>query len=44
MELNIALLKGDGIGVEIIDSAVAVLEKTASIFVAHSLPSFSVTC
>jgi 3-isopropylmalate dehydrogenase len=32
MELNIALLKGDGIGVEIIDSAIAVLEKTASRF------------
>ena len=29
MELNIALLKGDGIGPEIVDSAVAVLEKTA---------------
>ncbi len=32
MELNIALLKGDGIGPEIVDSAVAVLEKTASKF------------
>ena len=32
MELNIALLKGDGIGPEIVDSAVAVLEKTASEF------------
>lgn len=29
MEFNIALLKGDGIGPEIVDSAVAVLEKTA---------------
>ncbi len=29
MELNIALLKGDGIGPEIVDSAVAVLEKIA---------------
>ena len=27
MEYNIALLKGDGIGPEIVDSAVAVLEK-----------------
>ncbi|MCR4640322.1 3-isopropylmalate dehydrogenase [Ruminococcus sp.] len=32
MELNIAILKGDGIGPEIVDSAVAVLEKTASKF------------
>ena len=32
MELNIALLKGDGIGPEIVDSAVAVLEKNASKF------------
>ena len=32
MELNIALLKGDGIGPEIVNSAVAVLEKTASKF------------
>ena len=32
MELNIALLKGDGRGPEIVDSAVAVLEKTASKF------------
>ena len=32
MELNIALLKGDGIGPEIVDSAVAVLEKTADKF------------
>ncbi|WP_294409996.1 3-isopropylmalate dehydrogenase [uncultured Ruminococcus sp.] len=32
MELNIALLKGDGIGPEIVDSAVAVLEKTAAKF------------
>lgn len=32
MELNIALLKGDGIGPEIVDSAVAVLKKTASKF------------
>jgi 3-isopropylmalate dehydrogenase len=32
MELNIALLKGDGIGPEIVDSAVAVLEKTATKF------------
>lgn len=29
MKFNIALLKGDGIGPEIVDSAVAVLEKTA---------------
>lgn len=29
MEFNIALLKGDGIGPEIVDSAVAVLEKVA---------------
>ena len=29
MELKIALLKGDGIGPEIVDSAVAVLERTA---------------
>ncbi|MCR5600417.1 MAG: 3-isopropylmalate dehydrogenase [Ruminococcus sp.] len=32
MEFNIALLKGDGIGPEIVDSAVAVLEKTADKF------------
>ncbi|MBR4627448.1 MAG: 3-isopropylmalate dehydrogenase [Ruminococcus sp.] len=32
MEYNIALLRGDGIGPEIVDSAVAVLEKTASKF------------
>lgn len=32
MEYNIALLRGDGIGPEIVDSAVAVLEKTASRF------------
>ena len=32
MEKNIALLKGDGIGPEIVDSAVAVLEKTAEKF------------
>jgi 3-isopropylmalate dehydrogenase len=32
MELNIALLKGDGIGPEIVDSAVAVLEKIAAEF------------
>ena len=32
MELNIALLHGDGIGPEIVDSAAAVLEKTASEF------------
>ena len=32
MELKIALLKGDGIGPEIVDSAVAVLEKTAEKF------------
>ena len=32
MELNIALLRGDGIGPEIVDSAAAVLEKTASEF------------
>lgn len=32
MEYNIALLKGDGIGPEIVDSAVAVLEKTAEKF------------
>lgn len=32
MEYNIALLKGDGIGPEIVDSAVAVLEKTAGKF------------
>jgi 3-isopropylmalate dehydrogenase len=32
MELNIALLKGDGIGPEIVDSAAAVLEKTAAKF------------
>ena len=32
MELKIALLKGDGIGPEIVDSAVAVLEKTAKKF------------
>ncbi len=32
MELNIALLKGDGIGPEIVDSAVAVLEKIADKF------------
>ena len=32
MECNIALLKGDGIGPEIVDSAVAVLEKTAEKF------------
>lgn len=32
MELNIALLKGDGIGPEIVDSAAAVLEKTAGIY------------
>lgn len=32
MELNIALLKGDGIGPEIVDSAVAVLEKIAAKF------------
>ena len=29
MKLNIALLRGDGIGPEIVDSAVAVLEKIA---------------
>ena len=32
MEYNIALLKGDGIGPEIVDSAVRVLEKTAERF------------
>ena len=32
MEYNIALLKGDGIGPEIVDSAVAVLEKIAEKF------------
>lgn len=32
MEFNIALLKGDGIGPEIVDSAVAILEKTAEKF------------
>ena len=32
MEYNIALLKGDGIGPEIVDSAVAILEKTADKF------------
>ena len=32
MELKIALLKGDGIGPEIVDSAVKVLEKTAEKF------------
>lgn len=32
MELKIALLKGDGIGPEIVDSAVAVLDKTADKF------------
>ncbi len=32
MEYNIALLKGDGIGPEIVDSAVAVLEKVANKF------------
>lgn len=32
MEFSIALLKGDGIGPEIVDSAVAVLEKTAEKF------------
>ena len=32
MKLNIALLKGDGIGPEIVDSAVRVLEKIASKF------------
>ncbi len=32
MEFNIALLKGDGIGPEIVDSAVAVLEKAAEKF------------
>ncbi|MDE5770036.1 MAG: 3-isopropylmalate dehydrogenase [Ruminococcus sp.] len=32
MEFNIALLKGDGIGPEIVDSAVAVLEKVAERF------------
>lgn len=32
MEFNIALLKGDGIGPEIVDSAVAVLEKVAEKF------------
>ncbi|MCM1529295.1 MAG: 3-isopropylmalate dehydrogenase [Alistipes sp.] len=32
MEYNIALLKGDGIGPEIVDSAVAVLEKVADKF------------
>ncbi len=32
MNFNIALLKGDGIGPEIVDSAVAVLEKTAEKF------------
>ena len=32
MEYNIALLKGDGIGPEIVDSAVAVLEKVAGKF------------
>lgn len=32
MEYNIALLKGDGIGPEIVDSAVAVLEKVAEKF------------
>ncbi|MCD8116909.1 MAG: 3-isopropylmalate dehydrogenase [Oscillospiraceae bacterium] len=30
MELNIALIKGDGIGPEIVESAVAVLEKTGA--------------
>lgn len=32
MEFNIALLKGDGIGPEIVDSAVAILEKVAEKF------------
>ena len=32
MEFNIALLRGDGIGPEIVDSAVEVLNKTAEKF------------
>ena len=32
MEFNIALLRGDGIGPEIVDSAVAVLEKIGEKF------------
>ena len=32
MKMNIALLRGDGIGPEIVDSAVAVLEKVAGIY------------
>ena len=36
MELNIALLRGDGIGPEIVDSAAAVLKKTAERF-GHSI-------
>ena len=32
MEFNIALLKGDGIGPEIVESTVRVLEKTADKF------------
>ena len=32
MEYNIALLRGDGIGPEIVDSAVAVLEETGKKF------------
>ena len=32
MEFNIALLRGDGIGPEIVDSAVEVLKKTAEKF------------
>ena len=32
MEYQIALLKGDGIGPEIVESAVAVLEKTGKAF------------
>ena len=32
MEFNIALLRGDGIGPEIVDSAVLILKKTAEKF------------
>ena len=32
MEFNIALLRGDGIGPEIVDEAMKVLDKTAEVY------------
>ena len=42
MKADIALLRGDGIGPEIVDSTVSVLKKTAQIF-GHTF-NFTVFC